>query len=101
MGQKASLQYQYYDLGDLRSNQIIEVGLGYTANVRIMDNPNYSKFKSGRSYRYLGGYVTQSPYYAVIPENAHWYVIVDLGGYTGKIKSYVKVLSGKLPPATQ
>ena len=101
MAQKANLQYQYYDLGELRRDQIIEVGLGYTANVRILDSPNYSKFKSGRSHRYIGGYVTQSPYYVVVPENAHWYAVIDLGGYSGKIKSYVKVLSGKLPPAIQ
>ncbi|WP_176760026.1 DUF1883 domain-containing protein [Halanaerobium congolense] len=29
---------------------------------------------------------------AEIPRTGHWYVVVDLGGYSGKVKSAVRVL---------
>ena len=41
---------------------------------------------------YLGGYITRSPYYAIIPQNGFWHVTIDLGGYEGRIGSSVKVI---------
>ncbi len=95
------MQYQYYDLGSVDKGNIVEVALGYAANVRIMDSSNYSSFKNGRQHRFIGGYVKQSPYKAVLPHSGHWYVVVDLGGYSGKVKSGVRVLPGILPQAKQ
>lgn len=95
------MQYQFYDLGNVDKGKIVEVTLRYAANVRIMDSSNYSSFKSGRRYRYIGGYVKRSPYKATIPNNGHWYVVVDLGGYVGKVSSTVRVLPGVLPQARQ
>jgi len=95
------MQYQYHDLGNVEKGKIVEVTLGYAANVRIMDSSNYSSFKSGRQHRYIGGYVKRSPYKATIPNNGHWYVVVDLGGYAGKVSSAVRLLPGILPQARQ
>jgi len=39
------MQYQFYDLGNVERGKIVEVTLGYAANVRIMDSSNYSSFK--------------------------------------------------------
>lgn len=93
------MQFQSYDLGNITAGKIVEVTLGYAANVRIMDSSNYSNFKAGRKCRYFGGYVTRSPYKVTIPNSGHWYVVVDLGGYAGKVKSAVRVLPGILPKA--
>lgn len=95
------MQYQYYDLGTVSAGKIVKVTLGYAANARIMDSSNYSSFKAGRSHRFIGGYVKRSPYKATLPKNAHWYVVIDLGGYAGKIKSAVSVLPGILPSVKQ
>lgn len=46
----------------------------------------------GTSFTYLGGYITRSPYYAVIPQTGFWNVTIDLGGYEGRIGSSVKVI---------
>lgn len=95
------MQYQYYDLGSVDQGKIIEVTLGYAANVRIMDSSNYSSYKSGRKHNFLGGYVKKSPYKVMIPHTGHWYVVIDLGGYAGKIKSGVRVLPGLLSTVNQ
>lgn len=95
------MQYQYYDLKQISAGSIVEVTLGYAANVRVMTSSNFSSFKAGRSHRYIGGYVKHSPYRATIPSNGHWCVVVDLGGHAGKVSSAVRVLPGILPAARQ
>lgn len=88
------MQYQYYDLKNVERGRIIEISLKYAANVRVMDSSNYQKFKAGKRYQYIGGYVRNSPYKVTVPKTAHWYVVIDLGGYSGKIGSAVRVLPG-------
>jgi hypothetical protein len=92
------MQYQYYDLGSLKGGEIVEVSLsGNAANVRLMDSSNYSNFRSGRRHSFYGGHVTRSPVRLPVPRASHWYVIVDLGGYSGTVRSSVQVLPGRLP----
>ena len=86
------MEFQQYDLGQVKSGSIVEVTLEYAANVRIMDSFNFSSYKRGDRCRFIGGYVTKSPYKASIPNSGHWYVAIDLGGHAGKISSSVKVL---------
>lgn len=95
------MQYQYYDLKTVEKGNIIEVTLGHAANVRIMDSNNYSNFKAGRRHQFIGGHVTRSPYKAVVSRTTHWYVVIDLGGYSGKVSSSVRILPGILPKAQQ
>jgi len=95
------IHYQYYDLGNVERGKIVEVTLGYAANVRIMDSANYSNFKNGRRHQFIGGHVKRSPYKVTLPHSSHWYVVVDLGGYAGKVKSAVRVLPGILTEAKQ
>lgn len=93
------MNYSYYDLGHLDKGQIVEVQLTAAANVRLMDSSNYSSYKNGRRHRYYGGYVKRSPYKIVVPNAAHWYVTIDLGGYAGSVRHSVRVLPGVLPTA--
>ncbi len=86
------MEFQQYDLGQVQAGRIVEVTLGYAANVKIMDSFNFSSYKRGGAHRFIGGYVTESPYKASIPNSGHWYVTIDLGGHAGKISSSVQVL---------
>lgn len=95
------MKFSYYDLGNLNKGQVVEVQLSAAANVRLMDSSNYSNYKNGRKHRYYGGYVKRSPYRITIPNSAHWYVTIDLGGYTGTVRHSVRVLSGALPAARE
>lgn len=95
------MNFSYYDLGHLDKGQIVEVQLTAAANVRLMDYSNYNSYKNGRKHRYYGGYVKDSPYKIVVPNSAHWYVTIDLGGYAGRVRHSVQVLSGALPAARQ
>ena len=92
------MNFQKYDLGYLSVGEIVEITLVQNAaNVRLMDSSNFSNYKSGRKHQYFGGYMTKSPVRLQIPRSDHWYVAIDLGGYSGTIRSSVRVLPGRLP----
>ena len=96
------MQYQVYDLGQLGGGEVVEVTLkGNSANVKLMNSSNFSNYKSGRQHNYYGGHVTRSPYKVSVPNSGRWYVTIDLGGYSGRVSSSVRVLPGRLPSARQ
>jgi len=96
------MKFQYYDLRHLDGGEIVEVILsGNAANVRLMDSSNYSNFKNGRRHTYYGGNAKRSPVKIPVPRSGHWYIVIDLGGYAGTVRSSVNVLPGVLPELRQ
>ena len=93
------MNYRYYDLGSRSGGEIVEITLsGNAANVLLVDSSNFSSFKAGRRYRYVGGFATKSPVRLQIPQSGHWYVVINLGGHSGSVRSSVRVLPGRLKP---
>ena len=86
------MDFVHYDLGYLQEGTTVIVFLDTAANVCVLDVTNFRYYQMGTSFTYLGGYITRSPYYAVIPQTGFWNVTIDLGGYEGRIGSSVKVI---------
>lgn len=95
------MKFSYYDFGQLIKGTIIEVQLSSAANVRLMDQSNYFNYKNGRRHKYCGGYVTRSPYRITVPSNGHWYLTIDLGGYSGTVRHNARILPVFLPTAKE
>lgn len=96
------MNFTYYDLKHLKRGQIVEVTLrGNAANVLLLDSSNFASYKAGRRFRYYGGQATRSPVRIPVPQNGRWYVVIDLGGYGGQVRSAVNVLPGALPAIRQ
>lgn len=94
------MKYTVYNLGNLEKGNIVEVTLkGNAANALLLNSSNYNNYKNGRRYKYYGGYVKSSPYRIVVPSNGRWFVVINLGGYGGQVRSAVRVLPGTMPPA--
>lgn len=94
------MKYTVYQLGNLSRGNIVEVTLrGNAANVLLLDTSNYNNYKNGRRYRYYGGYVKSSPYRVVVQNDGRWFIVINLGGYSGQVRSSVRVLPGAMPPA--
>lgn len=92
------MSFTHYDLGYKSGGEIIEVSLsGNSANVRLLDSSNFQNFRSNRTYRGHGGRVTSSPVRLQISHAGYWYVVVDLIGLGGSVRSSVRVLPGPLP----
>lgn len=93
------MQFAQHDLGQRKRGERVEVQLsGNAANVRLLDSSALNAYKAGRRYRYVGGHAKRSPVTLTIPSSGHWYVVVDLGGLPGRVRSSVQVLPGAAPP---
>lgn len=89
-----------YDLGQVKRGSTVVVTLDKQANVQLMDRSNYSNYSNGRQYRYFGGLMKRSPARIPVPNDGHWFVAIDLGGGSGRIRSGVDVVPpprGDLP----
>lgn len=84
------MKHLYYEV-TVGANDVIEVELSRQANVRVMDSSNYRSFCAGRGHRYHGGLAKVSPVVLRPPSAGHWYVVVDLGGYSGSVRASVSV----------
>lgn len=96
------MNFTRHDLGSRKAGEVVQITLsGNAANVRLMDSSNFSKYKAGQSHRFIGGLIKQSPYNLKIPSSGHWYVAVDLQGFSGRgsVRSSARVLPGALPAA--
>ncbi|MBD9371995.1 DUF1883 domain-containing protein [Rhizobium sp. ARZ01] len=94
-----SFPYTHYDLNDIRAGVVIEITLSAVANVRLMTSTDFDLFKNARQHKFLGGVAKKSPVRLTIPKSAHWHVIVDMEGHTGKAESSVRIVPQPKPPA--
>ena len=62
------------------------------ANVLLMDDQDFAAYRRGDLYRYYGGLAKQTPARIVVPRSGHWNVVVNLGGYAGRVRAGVRFL---------
>jgi Domain of unknown function (DUF1883). len=95
---KPTFRFTHYDLKEQRPGTILEITLSAVNNVRLMNSTNFQRFKEGLDFKYLGGVAKKSPVKMVVPELAHWHLIVDMEGHHGLAESSVKMVA---PPTGQ
>jgi len=89
------MKFTHYNLGHVQGGSVVEVTLqGSAANVRLMNGSDFSSYKNGRSHRYIGGLVKQSPYRMKVPNSGTWHVTVDMQGLHGSTRSGIRVIPG-------
>lgn len=87
------MNFTHYDLKQCQKGQAVEVTLqGNAANILLLDNLNFQKYRNGKDYKYYGGHVTTSVSTFPIPHTGHWHVAIDLGGYGGSVHSSVRMV---------
>jgi uncharacterized protein DUF1883 len=96
MSTATSLQFLHYDLGTIGPDALVEVTLSSAANVQLMDSGNFANYRTGKPFRYHGGYVKQSPYRIRPPRVDHWHVAIDLGGAAGTVRASVNTLRDRV-----
>jgi hypothetical protein len=87
------VNYLHYDL-KLEAGQAVEVTLDKQANVRLLDESNFSKYKRSERHEYFGGLTKTSPAVLKPPRPGRWHVVVDLGGYAGTVHASVRTIGG-------
>jgi hypothetical protein len=87
------MNYLHYEF-NLGPNDVVHVTLDKQANVRLLDDSNYQRYRSSQQHRYYGGLAKKSPINIRAPHLGHWHVVIDLGGYSGTIHASVQVIKG-------
>lgn len=96
------MQFIHSDLGNLDKGRIVEIVLkGNAANVQLLDSTNFSNYKNGRRYHYVGGLAKRSPVHLTVPHSGHWHVAIDMRGLKGTVNASTKVLPTILPTINQ
>ena len=78
---------------DLAADDVIEVEIANPAHVRLMNDANFELYKGGKPYEYRGGHMTKSPVRFSLPAGGHWHVVIDLGGFGGRVSARVNIIS--------
>lgn len=87
------MEYLHTDLGMCRGGQTVIVTLeGDSMNVRLMDATNFRQYQNGGDCKFYGGHAVRSPVRLQIPHGGHWHLVVDRGGYAGKVRAQVQVV---------
>lgn len=87
--------YLSYDLDNVNQKDTIKVSLSSQANLKLLDDQNFQAYQEGEKYQYYGGFAKESPIILNPPHQGHWNLVIDLGGYPGRVKAEVKVIKVK------
>ena len=55
----------------------VEVHLQNAADVFLVDQINFNKYRSGRDFRYFGGHYTRTPVNITVTGHGRYYLIVN------------------------
>ena len=80
-----------YSAVQVGHGQAVVVQLDHVANVKVMDDPNYDRYRRGEAHRYFGGHATRSPVAIRPPRPGRWHVTIDLGGSPGRVQAGISV----------
>ncbi len=70
----------------LGRNQAVEVSVNRAANVLLLTEINFRKYKLRESYHYYGGEALYSLIEILPPRAGSYYLVIDLGGKAGTIE---------------
>jgi Domain of unknown function (DUF1883) len=89
------MQYCYYDLGEEQEDRWAVLRMrGTSANVILLDPLNFYRYRKGQPAFYaIGGYCRRSPVRLQIPKGEHWYLVIDHGGFAGRVRAELEVLA--------
>lgn len=87
------MNFLHYNF-NLGTNDVVEVVLNKQANVFLVDDINFNKYKRGENYTYYGGHAKTSPIRLRPPRAGHWNAVIDLGGYSGTVRASVNIIKG-------
>jgi hypothetical protein len=88
------MRYAYNDLGQQQAGATVSVRLsGSASNVVLVDQSNFARYRAGQPFSYEGGRYRRSPARLTIPSDGHWYAVLDLGGYGGRVRGSVSVFT--------
>jgi hypothetical protein len=59
----------------------IKVKFSQAAKVLLLSDFQYDRYKNHFTYKYRGGFMSDSPFEFITPDNGIWHVVIEKGGY--------------------
>ena len=87
------MNFLHYEF-QLKKGDVVAVSLDKHANVKLLDELNFSNYRSGRKHSHIGGFSKKSLTSLTSPYKGHWHLVVDLDGHAGTVKASVRVNKG-------
>lgn len=86
------MNFLHYEV-TLDNSSAVRIDLsGSEANVKLMDDFNFRRYRAGNPHRFFGGHYRQSPAMIRPPSGGRWHVTVDTDGYAGRVNARVSVI---------
>ena len=86
------MRYTYYDLGRQRAGTKVTAQLrGSVCNLLLVDEENFGRYRAGEPFLYEGGLRQSTPVSLKVPEDGHWYAVIDLGGFKGRVRATIEL----------
>jgi len=86
------MKFLHYQFNANLGNRVEVVLSGNASNVMLLDDFNFNNYKTGKQFKYYGGYYTRSPIFIPVPSGGHWNLVIDLGGTAGHVDASVRVI---------
>lgn len=86
------MEFIHKEFCDVNAGSRVRVDLDTAANVCLMDDYNFRKFRSGQEHRYIGGLARRTPVLLTVPQYGNWHVTIDLGGASGTVRHSISIL---------
>ena len=86
------MNFIHSDLGILPARSVVVVVLDTAANVKLLDEVNFSAYQRGQNHHFYGGQAVRSPVRLSVPDSRHWHLTLDLGGASGNIRYSIRVV---------
>ena len=68
------------------------VDCSHQCNVMLMDDNNFSKYKRGGRFGYLGGFYSRLPAEISVPHTTNWNIVLDLGGGSATVRHSINII---------
>ncbi|MCF7870056.1 MAG: DUF1883 domain-containing protein [Candidatus Omnitrophica bacterium] len=68
----------------LSSRNVVRVRLNKVANVFLLSDANFRKYKAGYSFEYYGGRAKRNIVNLSVPKTGRWHLVID--GFSGTLK---------------
>jgi hypothetical protein len=89
------IDHRHYSFYAKRGNWV-EVELDQQANVILLDDINYARYRNGVDFRYQGGYTRYSRVTLPILYSGNWHLVIDLGGLSGRLRATARLVRSGL-----
>jgi hypothetical protein len=85
------MEFQKYEF-TAKAGAVVVIHLDRAANVRLMETPDFRRFREGKDHHYYGGVARRSPLRLAVPRTGRWFVTIDLGSRGGSVRSSITVV---------